>query len=179
MRIYPFNDFTRSRFCKEYIRMNKNHPFKFLITHLKVTKSYIYIPAYVKTLTSNKHTKTSNNVAKVVDVVAKHVSNISKIWRRFYDVVFSITSLPHLVPFCQTLSHISLHRSIPWNNGIRHLAGARTIIFKECSDTKTFLLQNRWFKLDLQFLHIIHKWLKCNIHLQYALYVVPLKTQST
>ena len=48
------------------------------------------------------------NVAKIFDVVAKHVSNTSKISRRIYDVVFSITSSPHLVPFCQTLSHICL-----------------------------------------------------------------------
>ena len=54
--------------------------------------------------------KTPNNVAKIVDVVAKHVSNTSKIWRRFYDVVFSITSSPHLVPFCQTLSHICIFK---------------------------------------------------------------------
>ena len=62
----------------------------------------------IQSLTSkNIVMKTPNNVAKIVDVVAKHVSNTSKIWRRFYDVVFSITSSPHLVPFCQTLSHIS------------------------------------------------------------------------
>ena len=32
--------------------------------------------------------KTPNNVAKIVDIIANHMSNTSNIWRRFYDVVF-------------------------------------------------------------------------------------------
>ena len=50
--------------------------------------------------------KTPNNVAKNVrrrrETRVQHIKNLAA----FDDVVFSITSSPHLVPFCQTLSHI-------------------------------------------------------------------------
>ena len=72
----------------------------------KETKSYTYNQDALKPLPAINIIKTPNNVPKIINVVAKHVSNTSKIWRRFYDVVFSITSSPHLVPFCQTLSQL-------------------------------------------------------------------------